>query len=153
MKFFLALLVNRFYNWLVNQQGERGYVMETKCDKSVGKRLWVFPDGELPPPGEFPIKGHESLIMLNTNKSPAEIEISLYFSDKEAKKGIKTQVEGERVLCIRLDNPDQLQGVIIPREEQYSIVVESSLPIVAQYGRLDTRDQPMAFYTTPGYWQ
>ncbi|MDC7245928.1 MAG: sensory rhodopsin transducer [Sphaerochaetaceae bacterium] len=127
--------------------------MDTTKGRNIGKNLWVFPDGELPPPGDYPIKGHESLIMLNVNSVPVEVELSFFFSDREPKKGIKAKIYGERVLCIRLDNPDQLQGFEVPREEQYSIVVKSSLPIVAQYGRLDTRNQPMAFYTTPGYWQ
>ena len=33
--------------------------------EATGKRVWVFPDLELPPPGEFELKGHESLIILN----------------------------------------------------------------------------------------
>ena len=32
---------------------------------------------------------------------------------------------------------------------QYAIMLESSVPVVAQYGRAETRE--VAFYTTPGY--
>jgi len=34
--------------------------MEHK-QNDLGKTQWVYPDLELPPPGDFPIKGHESL--------------------------------------------------------------------------------------------
>ena len=33
--------------------------------------------------------------------------------------------------------------------EQYAILLESDVPVVAQYGRAETRE--VAFYTTPGY--
>lgn len=33
--------------------------------------------------------------------------------------------------------------------EQYAILLESDVPVVAQYGRAETRT--VAFYTTPGY--
>ena len=33
--------------------------------------------------------------------------------------------------------------------EQYAIMLESDCPVVAQYGRAETRE--VAFYTTPGY--
>jgi hypothetical protein len=30
--------------------------------EQVGKRTWVFPDGEMPQPGEFPVKGTSPLL-------------------------------------------------------------------------------------------
>ena len=42
-------------------------------------------------------------------------------------------------------------GFTIPPLTQYAIRIESDVEIVAQYGRLDTSDQPMAFYTVMGY--
>jgi hypothetical protein len=42
-------------------------------------------------------------------------------------------------------------GVNIERCMQYAMRLQSDVPVVAQYGRLDTRDQPMAFYTVMGY--
>ena len=118
-----------------------------------GKRLWIFPDGELPPPGSYDIKGHESLILLNTSSSSAHVNIVLYFVDDPPVKGIALEVAPERVRCIRMDNPEDLSGFVLEKEKQYAMRIESDVPIVAQYGRLDTREQPMAFYTTSGYCQ
>jgi hypothetical protein len=116
-----------------------------------GKKLWIFPDGEMPPPGDYPLKGHESVVILNTAKEDARISMVLYFTDREPEKGIEFTVPSERVRCIRMDNLEDICGVSVPVELQYAISLESDVPVVAQYGRLDTRSQPMAFYTTSGY--
>lgn len=116
-----------------------------------GRKVWYFPDGELPPPGDEPMKGHESIVVLNDNSCPANIRMSLYFTDREPVREVEVTVMPERVRCIRMDNEADLKGVVIPRETQYAIRLESDVPIVVQYGRLDTRQVKMAFYTTSGY--
>ena len=116
----------------------------------MGRTQWVYPDLELPPPGDFPLKGHESLIVLNMNDSEATLSITLYFTDKEPLELPPAKVGARRVRCFRLDKAEEI-GAKIPRETQYAMRVRSELPVVAQYGRLDTRQQNMAFYTVMGY--
>lgn len=116
-----------------------------------GKKVWVFPDAELPPAGDFELKGHESIIILNMSDEEAVVYITLYFTDEDPIEGIKVNVCAKRVRCLRMDNPDDVGGVSIPRQTQYAISLCSSVPVVVQYGRLDTREQPMAFYTNTGY--
>lgn len=115
-----------------------------------GKTQWVYPDLELPPPGDSPLKGHESLIILNMNPIDASVTITLYFTDKEPIILAPITVTARRVRCLRLDKPDDI-GIHIPRETQYALRLNSDIPVVAQYGRLDTRQQNMAFYTVMGY--
>jgi len=121
--------------------------------ETVGKTSWIFPDGEMPPAGQHEIKGHESVIILNTTGQTAHVDMTLYFADRPPVAGIGIAVEAQRVRCIRMDDPAQLGGYGIEREQQYAIQLTSDIPVIAQYGRLDTRDQPMAFYATPGYCQ
>lgn len=116
-----------------------------------GKRVWIFPDGELPPPGDFPMQGHESLIVLNCNDAPAHAKLSFYFTDREPIMDIPVEIAARRVRCFRLNRPHDIGGVVIPEEVQYAMRLESDVEVVAQYGRLDTRDQPIAFYTVMGY--
>jgi hypothetical protein len=118
--------------------------------EAVGKTIWVFPDAELPPPGTSDLKGHESLIILNMNRSPVSILIKLYFPDKEPVELHTLFIEAERVRCIRMDNEHEV-GFKIPTETQYAMVVEADKPVVAQYGRLDSRQSNLAFYTTMGF--
>ncbi|BBI36339.1 sensory rhodopsin transducer [Cohnella abietis] len=115
-----------------------------------GKLQWVFPDCELPPAGDSLLEGHESIIVLNMNATKATVEFTLYFADQEPIGTISAEVEGERVRCFRLDNPEHLNGYIVPRETQYAVKLVSDVPVVVQYGRLDTRQTNMAFYTTMG---
>jgi len=115
-----------------------------------GKRQWVFPDCELPPPGDSLLKGHESIIVLNMNDSDAAIEMKLYFANRAPVSLAPAIVEAERVRCFRLDNPDDMGGYVVPKETQYAVKLISSVPVVVQYGRLDTRQTDMAFYTTMG---
>jgi len=115
-----------------------------------GKKIWYFPDGELPPAGDEPLKGHESIIILNDNENPANVVMTLFFADKDPIENIYITVLPKRVNCIRMDNPDHLGGVIVPRETQYAVKLVSNVPVVIQYGRLDTRQVKMAFYTTMG---
>ena len=119
--------------------------------KAIGRKTWIFPDAELPPAGEFALKGHESIIVLNCSEKQAEIEVVVYFEDKMPAKQSGLKVDSGRVRCFRMDIPDDIGGIVIPRETQYAIRLESSLPVVVQYGRLDTRQQNMAFYTCMGY--
>jgi hypothetical protein len=116
----------------------------------MGRRQWVYPDLELPPPGDFPLKGHESLIVLNMNDFDATLLLTLYFTDKERVELAPTKVAARRVRCFRLDKVEDV-GMKIPRETQYALRLRSDLPVVAQYGRLDTRQPNMAFYTVMGY--
>lgn len=120
-------------------------------ENEYGKKVWVFPDGELPPEGKFALKGHESIIILNATEREAQVSMSLYFADREPIEGLPLKVNAKRVRCIRTDNAEDMCGVSIPRETQYSICLKSDTPVAVQYGRLDTREQPMAFYTSSGY--
>ncbi|MFD2330837.1 sensory rhodopsin transducer [Cohnella sp. GCM10020058] len=115
-----------------------------------GKLQWVYPDCELPPPGDSLLQGHESIIVLNMNDAPASLELTLYFADREPVRLSSTMVEARRVRCYRLDNPEDMGGFVVPTETQYAVRLVSDAPVVVQYGRLDTRQSNMAYYTTMG---
>ena len=117
-----------------------------------GKKDWFFPDAELPPRGTNPdLPGHESIIMLNPNGEDAEVEIVLHWTDRAPTKLAPVRVPAGRVRCVRCMEPDGILGLKVEQGEQYAIALHATSPIVAQYGRLDMRSGPMAFYTTPGY--
>ena len=68
----------------------------------AGAYTWYFPDGDRPPVDNGPAEAHESLMILNTSQHPANIELDLYWTDKEPTLGIKVRVEAERVRCLRV---------------------------------------------------
>ncbi len=117
----------------------------------VGKKNWIIPDCELPPEGEGALKGHESVIIVNDSNKPAIIKVKLYFADKECYNGITWTVEPQKVRCFRMNNVEDMCGFVVPMETQYAMKLESTQPIVVQYGRLDNRQVNLAYYTTLAY--
>ena len=115
---------------------------------TVGKNNWIIPDCELPPEGEGVLKGHESVIVVNDTDKPAKIKVSIFFTDKEPYENIEWTVEAKRVKCFRMNNVNDMCGYVVPLETQYAMKLESSEPIVVQYGRLDNRQTNLAYYTT-----
>ena len=116
---------------------------------SYGKKVWIFPDAELPPEGVNRIPGHESVIITNTGQKDANVRITLFYTDREPIKDIFAVVKAERVRCLRTNDKKDFGSHTAMLGEQYAIMLESDEPIVAQYGRAEPR--AVSFYTTPGY--
>ena len=114
-----------------------------------GKNVWIFPDAELPPVGLNLIPGHESIIITNTGDEDAHIRITLFYPDKEPINDINVVVGARRVRCLRTNEEKDFGAYTAEFEKQYAIMLESNVPVVAQYGRAEPRQ--VAFYTTPGY--
>jgi len=116
-----------------------------------GKKVWFIPDCELPDEGEGVLKGHESVIVLNTNKTTANINVILYFTNQNKYDTINWVVEGERVKCFRMNNLSDMCGYKVIKNIQYAMKIVSDVPVVIQYGRLDNRQTNLAYYTTLGF--
>jgi len=127
--------------------------METQPYRG-GARVWYFPDGYLPEKNaNGPMEAHEALMLLNTGDVPAEVSLDFYFEDKPPVKNIPITVPAERIRALRLDNPRHIGGLEIPPLTQYSVRVRSDVPIVAQFGRLDTTQTNMAYYISVGFFE
>ena len=113
-----------------------------------GSRTWYFPDGDIPPPGEAPPHGHESLIMLNPGNDDAEVRITVYFEDREPDVLAPQVVGARRVRCLRISDP--IDGYQIPLG-QYALKLESSAPLICQIGRMDVQQPNLAYYTVMGH--
>jgi len=115
----------------------------------VGKKLWVFADGDLPPHGENEPLGHEALMIVNNGEKAALINIEILFEDREPVSNIEITVSSKRVHCFRLDYPIGQQEYQIPFG-QYALIIQSSIPVVAVLGRLDRR-KDIAYYSVSPY--
>lgn len=115
-----------------------------------GKKNWVFADGDLPPAGNREPFGHEALMVVNLNEEKAYLSIDILFEDKAPVKGLTHILEGEKVICFRLDKPICDQNYKIP-QGQYALVLHSNIPVVASFGRLDVRQPNMSYYSVQGY--
>lgn len=117
-----------------------------------GKKNWVFCDGDLPPKTGGALEAHESLMIVNLNKEDAEIHVTVLFEDREPRRDIVLKVEAERVRCFRLDGPigDGDVQYSIPFG-QYALSLCGNVPFFAVFGRLDTRQANLAYYTVQGH--
>ncbi len=117
----------------------------------VGKKIWVFADGDLPPQGDSEPFGHEALIITNTSDSDALIDVSIYSDNREPESGMQLIVPARRVRCFRLDYQigDKDKKYQIPFG-QYALLAQSDTPVVAVFGRLDRR-KDVAYYALDGF--
>lgn len=115
----------------------------------LGKKTWVFADGDLPPQGKEEPLGHEALMIVNNGGADANIELELLFEDKEPAAGIHIVAPAKRVKCFRMDFPVGEEKFCIP-PGQYAVILRSDVPVVCLYGRLDRRPD-MAYYPIGGY--
>ena len=115
-----------------------------------GKRNWVFCDGDLPPKTGGQLDAHESLMILNLNNEDAEIKVTILFEDKDPVENITLKVAAKRVKCFRLDGPIGDIDYCIPFG-QYALSLNADVPIFAVFGRLDTRQANLAYYTVQGH--
>ena len=119
---------------------------------SGGAKTWYFPDGYLPERVKNgPLEAHEALMLFNSELQTAEVKLDFYFEDKPPVKDVALTVGPERVRSLRLDHADQFGGPAIPPLTQYALRVRSSVPIVVQFGRLDTTQTAMAYYVGVGF--
>ena len=117
---------------------------------TMGRKCWVFADGDLPPAGEKAPFGHEALMVTNLNKKRANLTLEVLFEDREPVRDIRLSVDAERVKCFRLDKPLGERKVQIPFG-QYALGVHSGIPVVAVFGRLDVRQANLAYYSVQGF--
>ena len=115
----------------------------------IGKKVWVFADGDLPPQGKNDPLGHEALMIVNNTEKTANIKLDILFEDKDPETNIELAIPAKRVICTRMDYPIGKQSLSIPFG-QYAVVLKSDVPVVAVFGRLDRRPD-MAYYSAPAY--
>lgn len=120
--------------------------------KAIGKKRWVIPEGYIPaysngPEPEF--TSHETACILNTSDEDAQIELTIYFSDRDPVGPFHVTVPAKRTKHLRfneLKDPEE-----IPKGKGYSSVISSSVPVVVQHTRLDSRQAENALLTTIAY--
>jgi hypothetical protein len=121
-------------------------------DKAIGAKEWVIAEGYIPEESHGPepqMTSHETVCILNTSAQDAHIEITIYYSDREPVGPYRAVVPARRTRHIRFN--DLRDPEVIPRGTDYSSVIRSDVPIVAQHTRLDSRQAENALITTIAY--
>jgi hypothetical protein len=118
----------------------------------VGVREWVIAEGYIPPESHGPqpqMTSHETVCLLNTCDRDAHVEISIYYADREPVGPYRVTVPARRTKHVRFN--DLREPEPIPRGTDFSSVIHSDMPIVAQHTRLDSRQAENALLSTIAY--
>lgn len=115
----------------------------------IGRKVWVIPEGYIPKDSTGPkpeMTSHETACILNPTSAEADIDILIYFSDRDPVGPFKVKVPPRRTKHLRFN--DLAEPHPIPRETDFSSVITSSVPIVVQHTRLDSRQNANALLST-----
>ena len=118
----------------------------------VGVKEWVIAEGYIPPESHGPqpqMTSHETVCLLNTCDQDAHVEITIYYSDREPVGPYRVTVPARRTLHVRFN--DLRDPEVIPRGKDFSSVIRSDVPVVAQHTRLDSRQAANALLSTIAY--
>ena len=118
----------------------------------MGKKTWIIADGYIPTYGtgkEPEFSSHETVCILNTGNQEANVEITLFFTDKDPVGPYKITVGARRTKHIRFN--DLYDPEPVPKGVDYASVIHSDVPIVAQHTRLDSRQAENALLSTIAY--
>ena len=116
---------------------------------TLGKKQWVIADGYIPGTSHGPapaMTSHETACILNAGDEDARVEIDVYFTDRDPAGPFPLTVPARRTSHVRfndLEDPER-----IPRDTPYAAVIRSTVPIVVQHTRLDSRQAENALLST-----
>ncbi len=115
-----------------------------------GDKHWFIPDGFIPPDSSGALTSHESVCVLNCSAEEALIRFTIFFEDREPIEDILVVVQGRRTKHIRTSSLSK-NGASIPVGVPYAIELQSDIPIIVQYSRLDSTQSENALMSVMGY--
>jgi hypothetical protein len=117
-----------------------------------GHRSWAIPGGHIPPKseGEEPrLTSRDELCILNMTRRTCRLEVTVYYSDRGPVGPYRFEVGPERARHVRFN--DLIDPEAIPLGTNFAALVESNVPIVVQFFRLDTEEGRRAMTGTMAF--
>jgi hypothetical protein len=115
----------------------------------IGQRRWVIAEGYIPSESTGSgrkFESHETACILNAGDEEAEISITIFFSDRDPVGPYRFTVPARRTRHVRFN--DLSEPAPVPRDTDYSSVIEASAPVIVQHTRLDSRREALALLST-----
>lgn len=106
----------------------------------LGARTWVVPGGRVPFPShgrEPDLTGFDQLCVLNAADRSAELTLDFYYEDIEPVGPYRLRVDSRRIRHVRVN--DLIDPEAVRLDRPYGCVLRSSVPVVVQFLRQDTR--------------
>lgn len=115
----------------------------------IGHTVWAIPEGYIPSRSTAPtpeLESHETACLLNAGDEDAQVEVMVYFTDREPAGPYRITVPARRTA--RFSFNAQQDPEPIPRDTPYASVFRANRPIVVQHTRLDSRQAENALLST-----
>ena len=119
--------------------------------KAYGKKTWLIADNYLNSVSLNDWNSHEAVCVLNTSDEDAKLDFTLFYEDREPCRDFSSVCPAQRTHHVRLDRIRSADGKGIATDVPYAMLIESNVPVVVQYSRLDTSHKEMALMTTMAY--
>ena len=119
---------------------------------AIGATTWVVADGYITPHSTGPepaMTSHDSLCMLNAGDTDADVSIDVFLTGAEPLGPYRLTIPRRRARHQRINDLTDPQPV--PVGVDYCCVVRSTVPIVVQHTRLDSRQAANALMSTIAY--
>lgn len=119
---------------------------------TIGRKRWVIAEGYIPGASTGQgraFESHETACILNAGERDANVRITLFFADREPAGPYRLTVPAKRTRHVRFNDLGDPERV--PRDTDYSSVIESDQPIVVQHTRLDSRQAALALLSTMAF--
>lgn len=119
---------------------------------AIGATTWVISEGFIPGWSHGPapeLTSHDVVCILNTGDADAQIEITVYFTNREPAGPYRFTVPARRTRHQRFNDLSDPEPV--PKATPYASVIRSDTPVVCQYTRLDSRQAANALLSTMAY--
>jgi hypothetical protein len=116
---------------------------------TIGKQIWAIAEGYMPSgtlSQAHDLVSHEVACILNAGDEIAHVRLTLYFQDREPAGPYEVHVGARRTLHLRFN--DLIDPEPVPRDTSYASLIQSSVPVVVQHTRLDSRDPNIALMST-----
>jgi hypothetical protein len=120
--------------------------------EDIGKTRWVIAEGYIPGASTGSgraFESHETACMLNAGEREADVRITLFFADRDPVGPYRVKVPPKRTRHLRFNDLEDPSPV--PRDTDYSSLIESDVPIVVQHTRLDSRKEALALLSTMAF--
>jgi hypothetical protein len=118
----------------------------------MGCKRWAIAEGYIPgwstgPEPQF--TSHETACILNSGDQDAQVEITIFFTDREPAGPYRVTVPARRTRHVRFNDLNDPEP--IPTDTDYASIIESDIPVVVQHTRLDSRQAENALVSTMAY--
>jgi hypothetical protein len=115
----------------------------------IGRRRWAIAEGYIPKESHGPapsMTSHETACVLNASDQEAQIEITIFYADRDPVGPYRVSVPPRRTKHVCFN--DLTDAEPIPRGTDFASIIESNTPVVMQHTRLGSRQAENALMTT-----